>query len=169
MKPSGTLLADRKTHELAEVHPSRSRVGRNIWTRILDSVAFRLDLAAEALKGIRLNRRMVVAGAGNARDIATWTTQREMFALYSLAAACQRGAVGLEVGSYLGASTCYIAAGLSSCDGRLICVDTWQNDAVADGRRNTFNEFRRNVTAFGKRISILRKRSDQVSARGFAK
>ncbi len=96
------------------------------------------------------------------RSIGRWTDKDELRALFWLASDCPRGASALEIGSYLGASSCYIAAGLARVNGHLFCVDTWRNDAMTEGRRDTFDEFVRNIEPIRGRITIVRKRSGDL-------
>src|SRR5438270_847483 len=68
---------------------------------------------ADYLHGRSVERHLRLCGVGNAASIQTWTAKVELYALYDLALQCPpRGSV-LEIGSYLGASTCYLCAGLS--------------------------------------------------------
>lgn len=76
--------------------------------------------------------------------INSHVTSVERLELYRLA---QRDGVGriVEIGSYLGASATAFAAGLlqaGKADGRVVCVDTWQNDAMTEGRQDTLARFR---------------------------
>lgn len=104
----------------------------------------------------------------NAVDaIPTYTTKLELKALYTMAAACPRGATAIEIGSYLGASTCYIAAGIARVGGHLYCVDTWQNETMPDGEKDTFAEFQQNTAAIERWITTVRKRSYELSATDF--
>lgn len=94
-----------------------------------------------------------------APEIQSYTTHAELRALSEAAARCRHGAVALEIGSHLGASTCYIAAGLSRVGGRLFCVDTWHNETMPEGLRDTFAEFSRNTAGAKVMITPLRKPS----------
>jgi predicted O-methyltransferase YrrM len=79
----------------------------------------------------------------------------------------------LEVGSYLGASAACLALGIADrrdgegVAGPLYCVDTWMNDAMSEGNRDTLTEFRKNVARFAESIVVLQGRSVDV-ARDFA-
>jgi len=99
----------------------------------------------------------------SAKTIQTWTTQRELRELYRLAASCPPGATAVEIGSYLGASTIYLAAGLKQVHGRLVCVDTWNNETMPEGERDTFEEFERNISRLRDRIVPVRKRSEELT------
>jgi predicted O-methyltransferase YrrM len=102
-------------------------------------------------------------GAKDAERIVSWTTGNELRALYMLAASCPRGGTAVEIGSYLGASTCYIAAGLRHRSGRLFCVDTWENQTMPEGERDTYALFRQNTAPFADLITTVRKRSETLN------
>ena len=87
--------------------------------------------------------RYLVRGAAGpgATRIQSYTHPWELSTLFKLAAACPPGARAVEIGSHLGASACYLAAGLRLVGGHLICVDTWQNDAMDDTPEDTFRAF----------------------------
>jgi len=105
---------------------------------------------------------MRARGLGHARDISSWTGPSELRALHDLAAAAPPNAAALEIGSYLGASTCYLAAGLARGGGRLICVDTWNNETMPEGERDTFAEFTRNTRVVADHVTVVRKRSERL-------
>jgi len=102
-------------------------------------------------------------GASHAEEIVSWTTKDELRALYMLGASCPRGGTAVEIGSYLGASTCYLAAGLRRRTARLFCVDTWENQTMPEGERDTYAIFRRNTAPFADVITAVRKRSEVLS------
>lgn len=111
-----------------------------------------------------VERRLRRAGVlKNAARIPTWTARRELNALYALAAALPPGAVALEIGSYLGASACYLAAGVAEVGGHLFCVDTWRNETMPDGMRDTFAEFQANTHGLRRCITAVRKSSRELS------
>ncbi|WP_162560022.1 class I SAM-dependent methyltransferase [Methylotetracoccus oryzae] len=84
-------------------------------------------------------------------------TYRERLALYRLA---NDKKIILEIGSYLGASACCFAAQLKARGaGQVICVDTWNNDAMSEGGWDTFAQFVKNTAPF---LSLVR------SVRGFS-
>jgi predicted O-methyltransferase YrrM len=97
-----------------------------------------------------------------ADDIFTHLTDREKCILFKLARSIPRGGVAVEIGSYLGASSCFLALGLRKRSGRLYCVDTWQNESMAEGLRDTFAEFSANITPFQDIIIPVRGRSEAL-------
>lgn len=112
---------------------------------------------------IRINYALYRIGALHARKIPTYTTKAELYALYSIATRLSPGAQALEIGSYLGASACYLVAGLSRNNGRLICVDTWKNETMPEGNMDTYNTFLKNTESLKQWIIVLRKRSDSIT------
>jgi len=98
--------------------------------------------------------------------IPTHLTSAEKLRLYDLAYG--QGGVCVEVGSYLGASSCFIALALveREAPGRLYCVDTWQNDAMTEGERDTFSLFEQHTNPFRHILRPLRGDSAAV-AKGF--
>ena len=110
-----------------------------------------------------MGRSLARGGVAHAQNISSWTTPGELRALYALGLSCSKEALALEIGSYLGASTCYIAAGLSQVGGHLYCVDTWQNETMPEGERDTFAEFNRNIYPLSDHITIVRKRSEDLN------
>ena len=118
---------------------------------------------AAFLEARAFGRLMDAQGLGHAGRIPSWTAPAELRALYDLAAAAPPNAVVLEIGSHLGASTCYLGAGLATRgSGRLWCVDTWHNETMPDGIRDTYAEFSANTRALGERLTPLRQRSDTL-------
>lgn len=83
---------------------------------------------------------------------------------------CARGRSRIaEIGSYVGASACcFGAASCGTTDALIICIDTWRNDAMTEGSRNTWREFQTNTSHYRNRIIPVRGFSvdvvDQVKA-----
>lgn len=94
----------------------------------------------------------------------TFTSPAELAQLLRLALLVPRGGATLEIGSYLGASARYLAAGAARRAGRLYCVDTWANQTMPDGERDTFAEFQRNVAGLAAYIISIRKTSGQINS-----
>jgi len=71
----------------------------------------------------------------------------------------------VEIGSYLGASATAFAAALqatSNTAARVYCVDTWNNDAMTEGQRETMRVFLGNVHKYGETIVPIRGWSTTV-------
>jgi MoaA/NifB/PqqE/SkfB family radical SAM enzyme/predicted O-methyltransferase YrrM/glycosyltransferase involved in cell wall biosynthesis len=99
-------------------------------------------------------------------SVPTRLTFNERMLLLELASQVPRGGVIVEVGSYLGGSTGFLAEGAKGRDVRIFCVDTWLNDAMTEGSRDTFCEFLENTRSYSEMITPLRGRSVDVG-RGF--
>ncbi len=115
-----------------------------------------------ALKNIK-SKLFPKRGLAHAETIFTHTTKAERKLLLQLASEAPGHA--LEIGSYLGASSCYIAEGLKNKNAKLICVDTWQNDAMEEGKKDTFEMFSLNTRDYKHIIEARRgKSSDMATA-----
>ena len=95
-------------------------------------------------------------------DIPTYTTNFELLKLYSLAKLIKKNAIAVEIGSYIGASSVFIAKGLSK-NSKLYCIDTWQNDAMTEGNWDSYNEFLKNTYPVKDKITIIRNKSIDAS------
>jgi predicted O-methyltransferase YrrM len=102
-------------------------------------------------------------GHPGAEHISTWTSKRELVCLYRLASSLRQDAVVLEIGSHLGASACYLAAGIKKRGGHLYCVDTWQNETMPEGPMDTYAAFRTNVGSLADVITMIRKPSGSLT------
>ena len=94
--------------------------------------------------------------------IPTHLTLKEKIKLYELAKQSLGNLV--EVGSYLGASSCFLAMGINDkkIKSKLFCVDTWQNDGMSEGKRNTYEDFMSNTKQFSELIHALRGSSENI-------
>lgn len=73
-----------------------------------------------------------------------------------------RPRVIVEIGSYLGASALAMAEALPE-DGRVYCIDTWQNDGMSEGGRDTYAEFCRRTADRGQVIEPVRGWSTEIA------
>ncbi|MEX0675481.1 MAG: class I SAM-dependent methyltransferase [Pirellulales bacterium] len=81
--------------------------------------------------------------------IETHMSFEERIKLFSLAASLPINFVACEVGSYLGASTCFLAAAASLKHGHVHAVDTWKNDAMPhEPVEDTWDRFAQNTDRF---------------------
>lgn len=86
--------------------------------------------------------------------------QRERYQLFKLAAS--RSKI-LEIGSYVGASAaCFGAAKKPGEQSEIYCIDTWQNDAMTEGKKDTYKEFQANIAPFKQWIVPVRGFSTNV-------
>ena len=97
----------------------------------------------------------------------THMTRRERLLLYRLARRLAPGATIVEVGSYVGASACFLASAAREVGGgaRVHCVDTWSNEGMSEGPRDTWLEFTRNVAHHRGILVPHRGRSTDVAGR----
>lgn len=120
-----------------------------------------------ALRSFRakIGYRIFLARSGllEADQIPTHLTPVEKRALFR--AAADQGGTIVEIGSYLGASACFLAGGLqcSRRKGTVHCIDSWQNDAMSEGHRDTWEEFCRYTARFGDLIVPHRGRSVDIA------
>jgi len=70
----------------------------------------------------------------------------------------------VEIGSYIGASACCFGAAMKSrgVKGRIYCIDTWNNDTMAEGHRDTWQEFQNNTASYKESIVPVRGFSNVV-------
>jgi predicted O-methyltransferase YrrM len=104
-------------------------------------------------------------GHSHTWSIPTHMSKRERLLLYRLVRRNKKVRIILEVGSYLGASTTVLAAGLidSRRNGCVHCVDTWKNEAMTEGLRDTWHDFLRNTGRYRTTIKPHRGRSDEIA------
>lgn len=97
--------------------------------------------------------------------IRSHLTKKERVVLYALAKACGRRGPICEVGSYVGASACALAAGVrdSRAEAVVVCVDTWSNDAMTEGPRDTWTEFSENTADYRQIIRPVRGLSAETA------
>lgn len=67
-----------------------------------------------------------------------------------------QGVRAVEIGSYLGASASFLTAGFMRLSDRLVCIDTWSNDAMSEGHRDTYAEFLANTRGAGAQVIPVR-------------
>jgi predicted O-methyltransferase YrrM len=98
--------------------------------------------------------------------IPTHMTPQERLALLQAALNLAPNFTIVEIGSYLGASTAFMAYAATTKGGVVHAVDTWQNDSMGgEGSRDTFAEFRANTDSFAHFIVPHRGRSVDVAQR----
>ena len=123
-----------------------SRIARNITNKLEDAW---LRIKYKELK--------------NAFKVKSHLKTKERIVLYELALTASSVA---EIGSYVGASACCLgAAAKRNNDGRIICIDTWNNDAMTEGGRDTWREFSKNTAPYADYIIPVRGFSTEVVER----
>lgn len=70
----------------------------------------------------------------------------------------------MEIGSYVGASACCFGAAMKARGdgGQIYCIDTWNNDAMTEGHRDTWQEFQNNTANYKEYIVPIRGSSTDV-------
>jgi predicted O-methyltransferase YrrM len=93
--------------------------------------------------------------------IPSHLTPQERYRLFRLAFGKEKI---LEIGSYVGASAaCFGAAKKKDGSGEIYCIDTWQNDAMTEGKKETFQAFSENTKDFDKWIVPIKGFSTEVT------
>ena len=95
--------------------------------------------------------------------IFTHLTNEEKITLYNLSSSLSQHPIIVEIGSYLGASSCFLAMGTKESEGHVYCVDTWENQEMSEGLRQTFTEFKQNTESLSKYITPLKGWSVEIS------
>lgn len=98
-------------------------------------------------------------------NVSTHMTVQEKHVLFRLARRLPAGSSLAEIGSYHGASSCCLAAGIASRNSTLFCVDTWRNDAVTDALSDVFPVWQKNTEPFETLIKSVQGYSHEVADR----
>ncbi len=96
-------------------------------------------------------------------SIPTHLTERERVLLFELAGSLPTNASIVEIGSYLGASTCFLAAGVRPHKGTVYAIDTWTNTGMSDGVYDTYRDFLHSIVPLRDSIVPLRGLSTEIS------
>lgn len=109
--------------------------------------------------------RMMTPFAKQLFAIPTHMTVNERLVLLQTALNLQPGFSIVEIGSYLGASTGFLALAALHRTGTVHAVDPWTNDAMgAEGEWDTWGDFRRNTATFEHYIVPHRGKSADIHA-----
>lgn len=74
--------------------------------------------------------------------------------LYRLARKLPEKGTIVEIGAYRGKSTCFIAEGIKNRDVTFYTIDTFENQGMSEGLRDTFKEFRKNTLKYKDKIIV---------------
>lgn len=96
--------------------------------------------------------------------IFTHLTNEEKISLNILSKQLGPNSIAVEIGSYLGASSCFIANGIKNNNGSLYCIDTWQNQVMPEAERDTYDEFLKNTEKYKNIVVPIRGWSNEVVA-----
>ena len=110
---------------------------------------------------IRKNYKMLLyRELSLAFSIQSHLTTFERIKLYELS---KKANCVAEIGSYIGASACCFGASLKKTEKKqIICIDTWNNDAMTEGNRDTWSEFKDNISSFSEFVFPVRGFSTDV-------
>ncbi len=95
--------------------------------------------------------------------IFTHCKEEEKSILFQLSKSLDEKKIMVEIGSYLGSSSCFLAWGACKKANTLFCIDTWENDAMTEGTRDTYSEFLSNTKDFENFIKPLRGNSIDIA------
>lgn len=121
-----------------------------------------LRIASKTIQSFKIIQKSLIVNKLNAQlnpeiwQIFTHTTEQERLLLYQLCSKLPSNNIAVEIGSYLGASTCFIAAGCKNKSGCVYAIDTWENQAMSEGLRDTYKEFLQNTSAYKDVITPIR-------------
>jgi predicted O-methyltransferase YrrM len=105
--------------------------------------------------------KMIYWNLSSAFSVDSHLTITERVKLYQLA---KNKSIILEIGSYTGASgICFGEALINrNTSSKIICIDTWQNNAMTEGTRDTFKAFCDNTQEYSEIITKIRGFSSEV-------
>lgn len=107
--------------------------------------------------------KFILNGNNKYFKIFTLMTRRERLLLYKFALSLKENSTIVEIGSYLGASSAFLACAAKKKKHKLYCCDTWKNDTMKEGSRDTFDEFCHNIESLKEHICILRGKSIDIA------
>ncbi|MFH7245459.1 MAG: class I SAM-dependent methyltransferase [Spirulina sp.] len=96
-------------------------------------------------------------------SIKTHMTSAELLLLKDLVSNFNFESNVVEIGSYLGASTCSLAKGVKRQGGKVYAVDTWTNMAMSEGVIDTFDQFLENIEPYKDIIHPLKGLSEEIA------
>ncbi len=96
----------------------------------------------------------------HAFKISSHLSSVERVTLYELS---RKATTIAEIGSFLGASACcFCAMRKVTMNNTIICIDTWDNDAMTEGKRDTWKDFETNTAPFRQFLTPIRGLSSKV-------
>ena len=95
--------------------------------------------------------------------IYTYMKKIERLLLYKLDLSLKKISKIVEIGSYLGASSSFLACAAKEKNHTVYCIDTWKSEGMSEGERDTFNEFCRNIEQLKKYVRIFRGKSVDIA------
>ncbi|MEI8349051.1 MAG: class I SAM-dependent methyltransferase [Candidatus Omnitrophota bacterium] len=107
--------------------------------------------------------RFILRGYRKYFNIFTHLRKKERLLLYKLALSLKKNSIIVEIGSYLGSSAAFLACAAKDRGHMVYCVDTWKNEGMSEGSRDTFAEFCINIASIQSYIRILRGNSAEIA------
>jgi predicted O-methyltransferase YrrM len=115
------------------------------------------------IQTVTLRIQLRLKGNESPLRIFTHLTLEECVFLYQKALSVGHRSEIVEIGSYLGASSCFLAMAAKAKESTVHCIDTWRNEGMTEGPRDTYIEFLRNTEYYRDVIAPLRMRSEQAA------
>lgn len=118
----------------------------------------------------KINKYIIRGRLNRINNIFTHLSIDEKVSIYRIARQInKKNIICVEIGSFLGASSCIIASAISK-KGKLYCIDTWGNDNMNYGEEENdkllpvepFNDFIKNTKQYNKKIIKIRKWSHEA-------
>lgn len=112
-----------------------------------------------------LERRKIIKATNNQNvfSIFTHMTEKERLLLFESSQGLPVGSVIVEIGSYLGSSTSFLAGGIKERSGKVYAIDSWTNIAMSEGKRDTYAQFLQNTSGLRDWIISLRGSSTEIA------
>jgi len=107
--------------------------------------------------------KFILRGNRKCFNIFTHLTKVEKLLLYKVALSLPRNCTIVEIGSYLGASSSFLASAAKEKNGTLYCIDTWKNEAMDEAPRDTYGQFIQNTKHYKNWIVPMRGKSVEVA------
>jgi len=139
------------------------KTGSDLLERSVRGGAMRLSRLGATAEARAIDREVSRLCGRDVREIHTWTRPAELRALFTLSSQAPRGATIVELGSYLGASTCHLAAGAARAGAHVVAVDLWNNETIVGDERDVFAEFESNIAPLAEHVTVLRKRTQELA------
>ena len=86
----------------------------------------------------------------------------EGFLLFKIVRSLRENSAIVEIGSFKGKSTCFIAEGIGDKKMQFFCIDPWKDGLMQEKGDAIFHEFLQNTKKYRDRFSILRGFSHEV-------
>lgn len=156
---------DAKDRERDAAYNAAVQARSPVIARVAEAVRRRSTLAYANGKLTGLVMRALVVPPPDAYRVPGYLHPTEGRFLYWLATRVRPGGVALEIGSFTGKSSTFLAAGLVE-GARLACVDTWWNDAMLPYNQpaNVFEQFLANTSPYRDKIETHRGTSLAIAS-----